>query len=663
MLAGQRIDGRYQVSHQIGGGGMSVVYLAHDVILNRDVAIKILRYDFANEEELHKRFQREALSATSLAHPNIVSVYDVGEDGEMHYIVMEFIKGKTLKKYIQEYAPLSPARAVHIMKQLTSAIAHAHENGIIHRDIKPQNILVDENGDVKVTDFGIATSLNATALTQTNSVLGTVHYLSPEQARGGIASSKSDIYSLGIVLYELLTGELPFSGESAVSIALKHLQSETPSIRAVDATIPQSLENVVLKATAKDMLHRYNSAEEMEEDLSTVLSPARMAEQKFMPPYDDDATKAMPIIKDKMPVEDMAKTRVIPAVENQEPVVEASKEPLEPVKEKPKKKKKWPLFAGIAVLLLVVGIVLIMALTPNKIAIPDVSELTVDEATDQLETLGFIVDEVKEIHSDTVEKDLVVETRPRAGLQRNKGDEITLYVSLGDETSEMPNYVGQSREQAIRLINQAEFEDYEIEEQFSDEAEGTVITQTPEAGDDIIEEETIVKLVVSKGQEPEPEPEIVKVQVQNLEGWNESALNEYAKSANLKITVSKTEPSDSVPAGQVISQSPRAGTSLNEGSTVSVVLSSGPAAKQEKTFVKSITIPYEPTEEGVPQTVRVYIQDQNHSMADLYEELQITADTVYRVTLKISEGDRGAYRIDRDLNVIAEETINFADLQ
>lgn len=659
MLAGQRIGGRYQVSHQIGGGGMSVVYLAHDVILNRDVAIKILRYDFSNEEELHKRFQREALSATSLAHPNIVSVYDVGEDGEMHYIVMEYIKGKTLKKYIQEYAPLSPARAVHIMKQLTSAIAHAHENGIVHRDIKPQNIMVDENGDVKVTDFGIATSLNATALTQTNSVLGTVHYLSPEQARGGIATAKSDLYSLGIVLYELLTGELPFSGESAVAIALKHLQSETPSVRAFDATIPQSLENVVLKATAKDTLHRYRSAEEMEEDLATVLSPARMAEQKFVPPYDDDATKAMPAIKDKMPVDEMVKTRAIPsnAVEKSEPAPVESSEPAPvPVKEKPKKKKKWPIFVGLALFIAVLSIVAIAALTPNKIEIPDVAGLTVEEATDELEALGFVIGEVKEIHSDTVEKELVIETNPRAGLERKKGDEITLMVSLGNETTEMPDYVGKSRDQAVRLINQADFVDYEIEEQFSDEDEGTVIGQTPEAGDDIIMEETTVKLIVSKGKEQ------VKVKLQNLKGWNESALNEYAKSANIKINVSKTEHSDTVPAGLVISQSPQANATVNEGSTVNVVISSGPAAKQEKTYVKSITIPYEPTEEGLPQTVRVYIQDKDHSMADLYEEIEITADTVYRVMLKIAEGERGAYRIDRDLSVVAEETINFADL-
>ncbi|MDX1771800.1 MAG: Stk1 family PASTA domain-containing Ser/Thr kinase, partial [Planococcaceae bacterium] len=297
MLIGKRISGRYKIIEMIGGGGMSNVYLAHDMILDRDVAIKVLRYDFSNEEDLHRRFQREALSATSLTHPNIVNIFDVGEDGDIHYLVMEYVEGKTLKQYIVDSAPLPPVEAVEIMKQLTSAIANAHHNQIIHRDIKPQNILMDDQLHVKITDFGIAMALSATSFTQTNSVLGTVHYLSPEQARGGTATKKSDIYALGIVLFELLTGKLPFSGESAVSIALKHLQTETPSVRDLRPEIPQSLENVVMKATAKDPMHRYRSVEEMQRDLETVLIPERSDEQAFFIPFDDDATKAMPVIK------------------------------------------------------------------------------------------------------------------------------------------------------------------------------------------------------------------------------------------------------------------------------------------------------------------------------------------------------------------------------
>lgn len=659
MLSGQRVGGRYQISHQIGGGGMSVVYLAHDMILNRDVAIKILRYDFSNEDELHKRFQREALSATSLIHPNIVSVYDVGEDGEMHYIVMEYIKGKTLKKYIQEFAPLSPARSVHIMKQLTSAIAHAHENGIIHRDIKPQNILVDENGDVKITDFGIATSLNATALTQTNSVMGTVHYLSPEQARGGTATKKSDIYSLGIVLYELLTGELPFSGESAVSIALKHLQSETPSVRTFDATIPQSLENVVLKATAKDAIHRYESAEAMEEDLMSALSPSRMQELKFTPPVDDDATKAIPIIKEKqLPLEDIEHTRVLEKKVVEKPQskqTEKKNKPINKEQSKPKKKrKKWPIFAGVAILALILIIVIAGLLSPNKIEIPVVEGLTVEEATELLEQTGFKVGEITEKHSDEIEKDMVIGTNPRAGLERVKNSEINLIVSLGNETTEMPDFIGKQKDQVLTLIEQGEFVEVEVEERYSDELEGTVLEQDPRAGQDIIENETIVKLVVSKGKQ--------LVKVQNLLGWNESALQEYAKSSGLIVQTTSSEHSETVPAGQVISQTPKGGANVAPGTVVKVVISKGPAEKKVKTHVKSITIPYDPTEEGLPQTVRVYIQDKTHNMADVYEEFEITNDTVYRITLTIAEGEKAAYRIDRDLIVIEEDTINYDSL-
>src|SRR5690625_864023 len=236
---------------------MANVYLAEDIILERDVAIKALRLEYANDEEFIARFDREAQAATSLSHPNIVNIYDVGEEDHILYMVMEYVDGMTLKEYIQQNGPLDVSKAIAIMKQITSAITHAHENNIVHRDIKPQNILMDTYGNVKVTDFGIAVALSATALTETNSIFGSVHYLSPEQARGGKATKKSDIYSLGIVLYELLTGELPFSGQTPVSIALKHLQTDPPSIRQFDEDIYQSVENIILKATAKNPFHRF----------------------------------------------------------------------------------------------------------------------------------------------------------------------------------------------------------------------------------------------------------------------------------------------------------------------------------------------------------------------------------------------------------------------
>ena len=655
MLIGKRVGERYEILSLIGGGGMSNVYLAHDIILSRDVAIKILRYDFSNEDELHRRFQREALSATSLTHPNIVSVYDVGEDGSMHYIVMEYVKGKTLKQYIQEFSPLSPAKSVQIMKQLTSAMAHAHENGIIHRDIKPQNILMDAEGNVKITDFGIATTLNATSYTQTNSVMGTVHYLSPEQARGGGATKKSDIYSLGIVLYELLTGELPFSGESAVAIALKHLQSETPSVRAIDASIPQALENIVLKATAKDANHRYASMDEMEADLHTCLSAARLNEPKFTLSLDNEATKAIPIIRDKLPIDDMLQTKHVDTVQAPEREKTAHSE-QPPVKGK-KKRKKWPIIAGALITLAILAFVLFFALTPSKEIIPDVANATVEEAITELEKAGFTVGETIERNSDEVEKDKVIGTNPKAGLSRQKGTEVQLMVSLGAEQMDMPNYVGRQLSQVEAWAEKAEFKDIEFVEVNSDLPAGEVVSQEPAAGEDVVAKDTIVKLQVSKGKK--------MVNIANLKGYTEAELNDYAQNAGLRVKKGNPVNSDSVRAGSVVSQKPTAGSTVAVGTTIEVVLSKGPAEKPTKLYNKVISIPYEGSldENGapIPQTVQVYIQDKSNTMADPVEELVITENTTYRVKLEIVEGEKAAYRIVRDSVIFAQETVSYDD--
>ncbi|MFJ8519285.1 Stk1 family PASTA domain-containing Ser/Thr kinase [Lysinibacillus xylanilyticus] len=661
MLVGKRISDRYKIKELIGGGGMSNVYLAHDMILNRDVAIKILRYDFTNEDELHRRFQREALSATSLTHPNIVSIYDVGDDGDLHYIVMEYVQGKTLKQYIQEFAPISPARSVHIMKQLTSAIANAHENHIIHRDIKPQNILMDAEGNVKITDFGIAMTLSATSFTQTNSVLGTVHYLSPEQARGGTATNKSDIYALGIVLYELLTGELPFSGESAVSIALKHLQSETPSVRAFDATIPQSLENVVLKATAKDSSHRYSTVEEMQADLETVLSPNRINEPKFVIPVDNDVTKAIPIIKE--PViredEDLTETRAI------EPIIQAKPKPeaKKPV-EKPtpvKKKKKWPIYvAGLVIAAIAIFLFVAFAtglFSPKKISVPSVANMTIEEATKKLEAEGFTVgSEHQERYDENVEKDKVIETDPAEGTERVKGAEIDLIVSLGVETTKVEDYTGQQISQVQSMLK-GKFLEPQINYVYSTVPEGQIIDQEPKPQEEVIAKDTTMKFTVSAG--------VQMVTVDDVVNYTKAQMDEYVSRKGLKWRIASEDFNDTVAAGSVISQLTKAGTPVEVGSTIAVVISKGPAEKPKKTLVKTVAvkIPYEPAEEGIEQTIRIEIQDKNHTMSSVADKFTITADKDYKIQLVIEEGEVGAYRIIRDSEIIAEDRFNYDDVK
>lgn len=644
MIVGKRINDRYKILELIGGGGMSNVYLAQDMILNREVAIKILRYDFSNEENLHRRFQREVLSATSLAHPNIVSVYDVGDDGEMHYIVMEYIKGKTLKQYIQEFSPLSPARSTHIMKQLTSAITHAHDNGIIHRDIKPQNILVDQDGNVKITDFGIATTLGATSYTQTNSVIGTVHYLSPEQARGGMATKASDIYALGIVLYELLTGQLPFSGESAVSIALKHLQTETPSVRAFDATIPQSVENIVNKATAKNAAHRYETADEMEADLETCLSIDRIHEEKFQVPVDDEQTKLIPIIKDPKPVV----TTVSPKVEESKPPQKEQQEKSTPVK----RKKKWATIFGALAVLAILAIIIVNMLSPKKIEIPDVSGMTVVEATETLEKAGFSVGETDERNSEEIEAERLIGTTPEAGIDRLKGTTIDLIVSIGPESAMMLDYKDSKIDQ-VRPMLVAQGFTVDVVDDFFDAEAGTIIGQSPEAGTEIIVKDTTITFTVSKGKK--------LISVTDLKGFNQAALTDYQRTSGFKIDKSEVT-SDTVTAGNVISQEPKAGEPLEKGGTIKVVISKGPAEKVVKFFSVPVLIPYEPEVEGMEQTVLIYIQDKNTTMADPVDELVIFEPTNYTIELEIAEGEKATYRIVRDSKVIINEMKAYDDL-
>ena len=368
---GKKFNGRYLILGNIGSGGMANVFLARDLILDREVAIKVLRYDFLNDQSAIRRFQREMLASTELVHPNIVTVYDAGQEGETQFLVMEYVKGMDLKRYIQTQYPIPYGRIVDIMQQILSAVALAHQHRIIHRDLKPQNILIDESGTVKITDFGIAVALSETSITQTNSMLGSVHYLSPEQARGSMATNQSDIYAIGIILYEMLTGKVPFDGESAVTIALKHFQEEIPSVRLYDRHVPQSLENVVLKATAKDPIDRYQSAEEMSADLATALDPSRLNEPAWHPANHVEETKVLPNLTEQMP-------SVAPAVEVTTPPEKDIEEKPKPAKkknkdQKPKSKKKW-LFLGI-VAVLVVGIAAIafsvLGGGKNEISVPD----------------------------------------------------------------------------------------------------------------------------------------------------------------------------------------------------------------------------------------------------------------------------------------------------
>ncbi|MGJ7922442.1 Stk1 family PASTA domain-containing Ser/Thr kinase [Neobacillus sp. LXY-4] len=650
MMIGKRVSGRYKILEMIGGGGMANVYLAHDMILDRDVAVKMLRLDFANDEEFIRRFHREAQSATSLVHPNIVSIYDVGEEQDLYYIVMEYVEGQTLKQYIQHNSSLPVEKTLNIMKQLTSAISHAHQNHIIHRDIKPHNILIDPLGNVKITDFGIAMALSATSITQTNSVLGSVHYLSPEQARGGMATKKSDIYSLGIVMFELLTGRLPFSGESAVSIALKHLQSETPSVRRWNPLIPQSVENIVLKATAKDPFHRYDSVEEMEEDLQTALSHERINEPKFVIPVDDEATKAIPIITNDRPYQNLDET-IVHGKDKQ-----GSGSPQDKKEPKKKKRKKWPIvLVSIFAFLVLFGIfavtVLPDLLEPKDVEVPDVSGMELEEAITELVSAGFKVGDTIETNSDEVAEGYVIRTDPKAGKFVKEGQKIDVYQSIGKEKQKLSDYVGRDYDDVLRLVEKKNFKDITKIEVYDESEPGTILKQFPEADAEVLPEDTILEFTVSKGPE--------KIKLKDLTEFNSKSVQDYAQSVGLTIDMTQEQYHDTIAKGLVVSQNPAPGTELNKGDKVAVIMSKGKEEIPPKLVTKKFIIPYQPSTPGQANNVQVYIEDADNSMTEPYETLIISQNVTKEYQFRIHAGKVGWIRVVRDNTVIIDEEIPY----
>ncbi len=656
VLVGRRLNDRYKVLKVIGGGGMANVYLARDMILDRDVAIKVLRLDFANDESFIKRFHREAQSATSIAHPNIVSIYDVGEQEEIYYIVMEYVPGQTLKQYIQQHAPIPVEKAVDIMTQITSAIAHAHQFGIIHRDLKPQNILIDDNGTVKVTDFGIAVALSSTTITQTNSVLGSVHYLSPEQARGGLANKKSDIYSLGIVLFELLTGRVPFSGESAVSIALKHLQTETPSPKRWNPSIPQSLENVVLKATAKDSFYRYDSVEEMQDALETSMDPERLNEKKFEVPDDEEATKAIPVITDdyidsptdETIVRSFSKPVVVP---DEEPIQKAQKAP----KKKKRKKNKW--MVSLLILFLVLAGAGVIAVTvlpsfllPKDVTIPNLRDEDYEEAVTKLVSLGFVVDDPVLKADEEIAEGKVIRTVPSSGEVVKEGTEVKIYQSTGKEKIAFEDYTGKDVSTVKKMLEQKGYRFVNTVNVDSEEPVGTIINQTPIEGAENVPEETDVTFWVSKGPP--------SVQLKDLSGWTEKSVRDYVSDYDIVVKV-KEEHSDTFQEGFVIRQDPAPETTIEKGSELTITLSQGPEPPPNNVNVEA-TIPYEPAEPGVPQQVQIYVDDLERDYQVPIRTITLTETTKELIQLVIPYNETAKYKIVRDNQVIEETEVPYS---
>ena len=512
LSKGQKINNRYEIVKSIGEGGMANVYLANDKILDRKVAVKVLRGDLSSDDKFIRRFQREALSVSNLSHPNIVEVYDVGEEDGEYYIVMEYIEGKTLKQLLKKRESLTLTEVIDIMTQLTDGISHAHESYIIHRDIKPQNIMIQDDGRIKITDFGIAMALNATQLTQTNSVMGSVHYLPPEQASGKGATVKSDIYSMGILMYELLTGTVPFKGDNAVEIALKHMKDKIPSIRKQDPSIPQSVENILLKATAKNPRNRYDTAKEMHEDLLNCLKEEHANDKKIVFEYPendiDDNTPITPTTKPKKRVEkpkeeeiDEDTDELITEIKNDSSKKEndnSDDDALEEYFEQPKKRNTLIIILTTFFLLLLISLGVFWLITTKEVkdvVVPNVENLTLEKAISILKKEGFTYT-TEQKNSETVEVGYVIKTSQKAGSTRKKGDTITIVESIGGNYIYLEDYTGKNytevkaKLELLKVNVLIEKKDVEDKEKYKDK-ENIIIDQSPKYTEG--EEKTVIE--------------------------------------------------------------------------------------------------------------------------------------------------------------------------
>lgn len=563
---GKIFAGRYRIVKQIGRGGMADVYLAKDLILDgEEVAVKVLRTNYQTDPIAVARFQREARAMADLDHPHIVRITDIGEEDGQQYLAMEYVAGLDLKRYIKEHYPLSNEEAVRIMGQILLAMRLAHTRGIVHRDLKPQNILLTPDGTVKVTDFGIAVAFAETSLTQTNSMLGSVHYLSPEQARGSKATVQSDIYAMGIIFYEMLTGHIPYDGDSAVTIALQHFQKPLPSVIDENPSVPQALENVVIKATAKKLTDRYKSVAEMYVDLSSSLSYNRRNEPKLV---FDDATKADTKTLPKVSQSTLTSIPKVQAQTEHKPIKKTSQAVTEEnyQSQAPKKRRfKMRYLIFLASLVLVAAsLIWILSRTPATIAIPDVAGQTVAEAKETLKKANFEIGEEKSEASEKVEEGRIIRTDPGAGTGRKEGTKINLVVSSGKQSFQLSNYIGRKSTDVIAELKQKKVPEnlIKIEEEESSESEaGTVLRQSPAAGTtyDLSKASTIT-LTVAKKVTSVAMPSYIG---SSLEFTKNNLVQIVGiKEANIEVVEVSTAP-DGTAEGTVVEQSPKAGEKVD----------------------------------------------------------------------------------------------------
>ena len=634
-MIGKILGNRYEILSKLGGGGMAVVYKARCTLLNRIVSIKVLREQFTSDEAFVNRFRREAQAVASLCHPNIVAIYDVGQDGDLYFLVMEYVEGRTLKELIQERAPLAADEVVAVGKQICDALAHAHNRNIVHRDIKPHNILITADGRVKVTDFGIARAVSAATFTHTDSIVGSVHYFSPEQAKGEITGAKSDLYSLGVVLYEMATGKVPFDGESPIAVALKHIQAKPAPPTQVNFRVPLDLERIILRAMEKIPALRYSLSTQMRDDLEKATLVRGWNKPRIITAADagQQGAVAQRLNGISKPVLEEQSTQVMPVIKVKE--LEPESEPeeqgdeIETGKTAKKKRRRRMRPAGWVMVILVLVLALWGAgkaidsyFNVAVIKVPDVTGKPEKVAISQLKEAGLEGEILRRQPNDFIPKGTVVTQDPQPHEMVKKSRIIYLVASSGPSWKKVPDVVGLPLREAGVALNNAGFQwEKQNEEYSNDHQPGSVVSQQPVAKTDQ-PEGTIVFLTVSKG------PETKSVVMPNLVKLTLEDAKKKITEVGLELGTTARENSSEFFEWQVIRQDIPQGTEIIQGERVSLVVSQGPGPVANTARVQ-VNVP----NDGVNHQIRIMVIDakgehQEYNQTHAPGEV-VTADVPY----------------------------------
>lgn len=669
-MIGKIVSDRYKILRYLGGG-MSSVYLADDIILDRKVVVKMIKVDQHNIEKSKLRFQREVQSTIQLSHPNIVSVLDVDETHEYHLLVTEVVDGPTLKEYIEKNHPISFDEITRLALQILNGIKHAHNRGIIHRDIKPQNILLDENNQVKITDFGIAKALSETRMTETNQVMGSVQYISPEQAKGQSTDERTDIYSFGILLFELLTGTLPYAGETPVSVALKHISETLPDINDY-REVPQGLKNIVLRCTEKNPLDRFRHVDDVIQAMNQYKENSAPYVSNHERSNESD-TVVTPLPKSNENVHQQ------PSPEN---TVSATTE-----EDAPKKKKRrllWliPLLLIIAAAGIIIYLLYFTEEEVTTVSLPDMQDMTLEEAEAELNDNQLVLGEVTEEYNETFDEGQIINTTPRSGADVDVNSSVDVLVSQGKEPHEMEDYTGETYEDIQESLNNLGFNAINVEEIYDDSEPGTIISQSIDPGEAIHPEDENLTLEVSQGVEP--------IEITNYTGEDINRATSELEAQGFNVSVIQEVYHDSVEEGNIISQDPSYGDFL-PGSNINMVVSLGEEPARDMQYVQSVELPYpeeksddsndsssdsndssddsgdtdnsdsDSEDEPEPAQVEIYLGDRDNDIKDVFDTVEITEDDTYTIRLVIEEDSEAEFKIDIDGETYMEETVPYGE--